>query len=207
MILTSIAHRLLSFLLPDYTFLQEDSDKEVKQEAKKNNIGDQVKAIGLTLLIVVGSVGLTFLSPGGLENTGLLILLLTTLSIFASFNMQIRNWQGSYKAGEYFLLMFCVSVGLLSDFSRLINEGGEVIRYMGSILIITIVLHLFLCRIFKIDRDTALITSTAAVYGPVFVGQVASAIGNRELVVAGIACGLVGMAIGNYLGIGVAWLL
>jgi len=207
LVLTSVAHRLLSFFLPHYSFLRTSLDEKDSLKKEEKNISDQAKAFGLTILIVACSVGLTWLSPGGLENIGLLILLLTTFSILASFRPQVRNWQGSYETGEYFLLMFCVAVGLLSDFGTLINEGGEVIRYMGSILTITVFLHLLLCKMFNIDRDTAMITSTAAVYGPVFVGQVASAIGNRELVVAGIACGLVGMAIGNYLGIGMAWVL
>ena len=206
LILTSVAHRLLSFFLPNYTFLTVNTEDGTDSIEVQTNLKDQAQAVGFTILVVAASVGLTLLTPGGLGNTGLLILLLTTLSILASFIPKVRNWQGSYEVGEYLLLMFCVAVGLLSDFSTLMEEGGEVIRYMGAVLIITVILHLLLCKIFKIDRDTALITSTAAVYGPVFVGQVASAIGNRELVVAGIACGLVGMAIGNYLGIGIAWL-
>ena len=52
-----------------------------------------------------------------------------------------------------------------------------------------------------------MITSTAAIYGPVFVGQIASAIGNKKLIFTGIALGLLGFAVGNYLGIGLAYIL
>ena len=57
------------------------------------------------------------------------------------------------------------------------------------------------------DRDTLIITSTAAIFGPVFIGPVANAIGNRELITIGIALGLIGYAIGNYLGLGLAFIL
>jgi len=70
-----------------------------------------------------------------------------------------------------------------------------------------LVLHLLLARLFRIDRDTVMITSTAALYGPVFVAQVATVIGNKKLVLAGIALGLLGYAIGNYLGLSLAYVL
>ena len=59
----------------------------------------------------------------------------------------------------------------------------------------------------RIDRDTVLITSTASIFGPAFVGQIAQVLGNRHIVFGGMATGLVGYAIGNYLGIGVAYLV
>jgi uncharacterized membrane protein len=52
-----------------------------------------------------------------------------------------------------------------------------------------------------------LITSTAGIFGPAFIGPVAERLRNREVIVPGLTCGLVGYAIGNYLGFAVAWLL
>ena len=51
-----------------------------------------------------------------------------------------------------------------------------------------------------------MIAGTAAIYGPVFIGQIASTIDNRSLVFPGIALGLLGIAMGNYVGIFVAWI-
>jgi len=58
-----------------------------------------------------------------------------------------------------------------------------------------------------IDTDTMIITSTAGIFGPAFIGPVAERLKNREVIVPGLTCGLVGYAIGNYLGFAVAWLL
>jgi uncharacterized membrane protein len=73
---------------------------------------------------------------------------------------------------------------------------------LGSIL-----LHFILAAIFRIDRDTVIITSTAAIYGPAFIGPVANAIKNRDIIGLGITIGLLGYAIGTYLGMGMAFLL
>ncbi len=59
----------------------------------------------------------------------------------------------------------------------------------------------------RLDRDTVLITSTAAIYGPAFVGSVAVALKNKEIVFSGIAASLIGIAAGNYLGLCIAWWL
>ena len=58
-----------------------------------------------------------------------------------------------------------------------------------------------MCRIFKVDVDTAIITSTASIYGAPFIIPVADAIKNREVIVSGLTTSMVGYAVGNYLGI------
>jgi len=52
-----------------------------------------------------------------------------------------------------------------------------------------------------------MITSTAGVFGPAFIMPVARALRNDEIVLPGILCGILGYAIGNYLGIGIGKLL
>jgi uncharacterized membrane protein len=81
------------------------------------------------------------------------------------------------------------------------------ILYASVAMFSSILLHFIIAKLFKIDRDTFIITSTAGIYGPVFIGQIASTIGNRKLVFTGITLGLLGYAVGNFLGIGLANLL
>jgi uncharacterized membrane protein len=52
-----------------------------------------------------------------------------------------------------------------------------------------------------------IITSTAGIFGPAFIPPVATALGNREIIFSGIATGLVGYAVANYLGLRLAWML
>jgi uncharacterized membrane protein len=64
-----------------------------------------------------------------------------------------------------------------------------------------------LCTLFRIDRDTTIITSTATIFSPPFVPPVALALKNKEIMVSGITSGLVGYAVANYAGVALAWLL
>lgn len=137
----------------------------------------------------------------------LIILSLTTLSIVASFFEKIRHLKGSFEMGEYLLYIFSIAIGLMANFEDILAESSSILFMMFGVMYGTFLLHLLLCYFFKIDRDTALVTAVAAIYGPAFVGQIASVIGNRQLLFSGMVTGLVGYAIGNFLGIGVAELL
>ena len=68
-------------------------------------------------------------------------------------------------------------------------------------------LHGILSWIFKIDADSFIITSVALSMSPPFVPVVAAALKNKPIVVPGIILGIIGYAIGNYLGIFVAYAL
>jgi uncharacterized membrane protein len=135
------------------------------------------------------------------------ILAVTTLAMAASFWRPVHAIPGTYTVGQYLFLMFAVAIGTLAEFGELIDSLGTVFPYLTVALVGAIVLHLALAAVFRIDTDTAIITSTAAVFGPPFVGPVAAAIGNREIVVSGLTTGVVGLALGNYAGLAVAYLL
>jgi uncharacterized membrane protein len=64
-----------------------------------------------------------------------------------------------------------------------------------------------LCRLLRVDVDTFLITSVAAIMSPAFVPMVARSLKNPGILMSGMATGILGFAIGNYLGISVALLL
>ena len=86
------------------------------------------------------------------------------------------------------------------------NKGSPILYYCAFVMVGSILLHYLLAFFFRIDRDTTIITSTAAIYGPAFVGPIAEVLKNRAVVISGLTTGLVGYAVGNYLGLGLAYL-
>jgi uncharacterized membrane protein len=205
LMLMTFIHPFLGRFLPSFSSDQpEEVAEEVIEETSRRfwfsptliSLGVGIIAAGLTHLIT-GEIG---------KHTTLLILLLTTVSLGLSFSPKISNLRGAYVQGEYFLLIFCVALGLMANFQKLLGEGLPLLAFSLVALISTILIHWLLAKLFKIDRDTVMISSTAALYGPVFIAQVTTAINNRRLLAPGIALSLLGLAIGNYLGIGVAYL-
>lgn len=170
----------------------------------------RARGMGLSLLLAVliggVSAGGTRLALGGLDVT-VVLLLITSLSLGASFIHAVRRLPGSYALGDYALLVFCAAVGTLADARQLQQTGLFVFGFCAAVVVLTVVVHFALAVLFRIDADTMLITSTATIFGPAFIGPVARALRNRELMVSGITTGLMGFALGTYLGLAVSWLL
>lgn len=209
--LMTVAQRLAQLFLPRFpnpTGWDEAEDDEARRAPMFTR--ERVRGMGLAFLlaaIIVGvSVGGTRLVLGGLEPP-VVLLLITSLSLAASFVPSVRNLPGSYALGDYALLVFCVAVGTLADASRMRDAGLFVFAFTGAVVALSVGLHFALAALFRIDADTALITSTATIFGPPFIGPVARALRNRELVVSGLTSGLMGYAVGTYLGLAVSWLL
>ncbi|MEZ4685529.1 MAG: DUF819 family protein [Bacteroidia bacterium] len=68
-------------------------------------------------------------------------------------------------------------------------------------------LHLLWAKLFRIDADTFIITSVAAICSPLFVPPVARALGNKAIITSGMTTGVLGFAVGNWLGLAVAGLI
>lgn len=199
--LLTFAKKLFGYALPSF-----DNQSVTYQENEKTpalegpSIKSIISSIGLTLLILGFCVGTSLLLFEKM-NEIYIILGVTTLSIIASLNQKIRNIKGSFLVGEYFVLLFCIGLGSLSNFEKLVNEGSLYISFVAIVMFTGIVVHLLLAKLFKIDVDTFLITSTACLYGPAFVGPVSKAINNKKVLLSGMTAGTLGYAIANYWGI------
>ncbi len=166
-----------------------------------------VVGIALAAVCVAIGLGIGRVSPPGIPEEAVAILAITTAAIGLSFFPRVRALRGTFEAGNYILLVFCVTIGTIADFAEVIRSSGWIIAYVAVVIFTSLFLHVALCRMSGIDRDTTVITSTAALFGPAFIGPVSVRLGNRAIFVSGLMSGLVGYAVGNYLGLLVAWLL
>ena len=160
-------------------------------------------ALGLAVVIFgVGAVfSLVLPSQWGTITT---ILVITTLSIAASFIRPVRRIKKTYQLGNYFILVFCLVVGSMADFMKLASAIPAVIGYVTLAIFGSLIVHVVLCKLFRIDTDTMIITSVAGICSPPFVPMVAAALKNRDIIVPGVITGIIGWVIGTYLGIGVS---
>lgn len=212
LILMTVGKKLFSFCLPAFVpslsvqmvEAHEHNDWQKMQLPQQFKFGIQL--VLLSVLVVGVSLGSSHLFFNELF-VPYIILVMTALAIGLSCWQRVRAMPGSYELGQYFLLVFCVAIGSSANLQEIINSSGIYIAYVAVMLLGSSLLHLLLCTLFKIDRDTALITAVAAIYGPPFVGAFATLLNNREIIVTGVTCGLIGYALGNYLGIGLYYLL
>ncbi len=206
-----LAGRVYGWFLPPFPHASDRKEEIDASDFSMNQGGfpplaSLVKGLGLTVLLVGAGVGAGLLAPESVRDP-VTILMLTSGAIGLSFVPSIRHMKGTTTMGNYFLLVFCVAIGTTANIEKLMASSTIYIGYVAFVMIGAVVLHLVFCTLFRLDRDTVLITSTAAIYGPAFIGPVAMNLKNREIIVSGMASGLVGYAIGNYLGLFVTWIL
>ncbi len=165
-----------------------------------------VGALGVSMLIFAVSYGVYTVTPKEF-NMAALMLSITTLGIAGSFVPKVRNIKMTFHLGQYIILIFCLVVGSLADLKGLVSAAPSILVFTGIVVYGCLLLHVLLAAIFRIDSDTVIITSIAAIFSPPFVPVVATALKNRDVIISGITTGILGWVIGNYLGIGVAYFL
>lgn len=136
-----------------------------------------------------------------------IVILLTTLGLLGSLTPSLHQNKAAPEMGMFLLYMFSFSVAASMDLAKLQDMDLTV---LGFVLIATFgsfTLHALFARITGIDRDTFLITSVAAVMSPAFVPMISRSLRNPAILMSGMATGILGFAIGNYLGISLALLL
>ena len=180
-----------------------DQDEEVvgiRDICTKDTLLPLGGAFLLAVAIFAVGAGLSFIVPEGIS-TMIVILVITTLSLLVSLSPRVRNIRLTFRAGEYFIYVFCIAVGAMGNLSRLLQATPRIFIYVTVVISGTFLLHVILCALFRIDVDTMMITSAAAVCSPPFVGIIAVSIKNKALIVPVITTGIIGYALGNYLGI------
>ena len=172
---------------------------------KKNFIG-MMKGLGLSFVFLAVGAGLALLLTGTL-NELVVILTITTLSIIASFFKKVRELPKTFELGMFFILIFSVIVASMFDINSV--NGGSL--YIGGfvfwIIGVSVGLHLLLCRIAKVSGDLFCVCQVGLLCSPPFVPPIAGAMKNKKVLISGIVVGLVGYAIGTYLGALLAWIL
>ena len=158
----------------------------------------------LSLEIVGVALGLSALVPAGYA-TSIAILTITTGGIACSFIPRIRRLEKTFQLGMYIILVFCLVVGSMANLKDIINIDWNLMFFVIFCIFGSLLLHGIFCRLLGIDTDTYIITSVSAICSPPFVPVVAGGLKNKEVILSGLTTGIIGYAIGNYLGISLAY--
>jgi len=210
--LITLAPRLFGKVLPAFKYKETNGSNEA-MIAEAESMEDYSKLIGKgALMNILKSLGVAALIFGLAGVVSLfvpssylmmtIILLITTLGLAASLIPAVNRIENSFQLGMYFIMVFSFVVSSMADLGKMMSvEYLNVVMMVAFVVIGSLLLHLVLSVIFRINVDDFLITTTALVYSPPFVPVVAGALKNKEIIITGLTVGIVGYAIGNYIGI------
>ena len=166
--------------------------------------------LGAALLLAAGVIGASLLISGYFpenRSAAITILSITTISIALSFIPRIRNIRKTFPGGMYIIYVFCFVVASMTDVRTLIHINYTILFFVIFSIFGSLTLHALLSKLFRIDTDTFMVTSVSAICSPPFVPVVAGALKNQAVLLSGLTTGIIGYALGNYLGISLALML
>ena len=215
--ITGGGYRFFRKILPfkDASFF---SNKNGSSEMEQNGIEDYTHMLnrkvfpktlcGLLLSILFLAVGaaLSLLLTGKL-NEMIIILTITTLAIAASFSEKVRKLPKTFELGMIFILVFSIVVASQFNIYNIQTSAATLFYFVLYVMLVSVLLHLLFCRMGKISGDLFTVAHIGLLCSPPFIPPVVGAMGNRKVLISGIVIGLIGYALGTYLGVSIAFLL
>jgi uncharacterized membrane protein len=217
LLLMSVAQRALNLVLPRFKKtevvdkLVDEVDREAEFDSytgffRKDNFWQTMGALGIAAVIMAIGVGIMTIAPESSKMIAV-ILTITTLGLGASFIPRINRIKKSFQLGMYLIVVFSMTIASMADIRIIFTMTNGLFFFVLAAVFGSFIIQVILSRLLKIDSDTTIITSTALVFSPPFVPVVAGALKNKEVIISGITVGLIGYAIGNYLGVTLSYLL
>lgn len=208
--------RTLRLLLPDFPHDKIHSNNSVTVKNhdhelfyglfKKSNLRTLAQSLVLTILIIAVGAGIALLCPDNMFQT-IFILSISTLAIIASTFKRVRTMERTFEAGTYLILVFSIAVASQVTTGTLSNIDPHIFLFITIATLGSLLMHVLLSALFRIDTDTTLASSISLICSPPFVPVVAGAVKNKAIIGPGIAVGLFGYAVGTYVGFFLAKLL
>jgi uncharacterized membrane protein len=215
----TIAPRIFRFILPPFDISKGIATDDAEIASQTENLEDYsgmfkkgvfvplLGALGISLLIFATAGGLALLLPK-LPMMVVVILSITTLGLLLSLLKSINSIKKTFQLGMYLILVFSLTVASMANIRSMFGIGMiNLILFITWCYFGSLVLHIILAKIFRIDADNFLITSAAFIFSPPFVPLVANALKNKDVIVTGITGGIIGYIVGNYLGVALAYFL
>lgn len=208
--------RVLRLLLPDFPKdkVAPSGGVEMKNHDhelfyglfRRSNLRTLAQALLLTVIIIALGAGIALLCPKRMFQT-VFILAISTLAIIASTFKRVRTMEHTFEAGTYLILVFSIAVASQVTTGTLGNIDPDIFLFITIATLGSLLMHVLLSALFRVDTDTTLATSISLICSPPFVPVVAGAVKNKTIIGPGIAVGLFGYAVGTYVGFLLAQLL
>ena len=184
-----------------------EEETSVKNHNLKHLILNRALGILTAFFVVAISYALSLIIPLQ-NNTAVIIIVLTTVSLLLSLTKPVKHLEGTFDLGLYFVYVFCLAVATMVNIHDMeFSKHLFILYYIAFAVFGSLALQIILAKLFKINGDLVLVSSIALINSPPFVPMVAAVLNNKDIILPGIAIGLLGYAVGNYLGIGIFMLL
>ncbi|MDX2416625.1 MAG: DUF819 family protein [Xanthomonadales bacterium] len=161
----------------------------------------------LTISLAIGAVGYGIAGVLNIPNYGILFITAISLLVANVFHNQLEKLHGGFETGMMMMYIFFATIGAGADVAVMIDAGVMIFVYASFIVITHITVMVLGAKLFKMDLAEVVVASLACIGGPVAPAAISASRGWRTLVTPGLMVGILGYAIANFIGVGLARLL
>lgn len=187
--------------------IKHKSPEISRQSFSERNLSNSIDITSLSITILVAGIILTLGSyfhayfPKVPQ-----IVWISLMATLVTFTPLRHRFSGSYIFGSIILSYFIFGCGAISNIPYLLNNASILLFFPTTIVVIHALILFGIARILKINKEIVIVTSQCLIGGPATALALVSA-RKWDYQFEAISLGLLGYAVGNYFGFGVAWLL
>ncbi len=109
--------------------------------------------------------------------------------------------------GNYLIMLFLACNGAKSVVAKIVEVGPDVFYFATGTVAIHGLVIFGVGMLLRIDAGTLAVASQANIVGGAHAMAIATARGYKSRILPGVAVGIIGTAVGNYLGLAVGTLM
>lgn len=139
----------------------------------------------------------------------LFMLMVTALSLAVANFAQpvVRRVSSEFEIGALFMYVFFVTIGAGANLEEVLGAALPILLFIAVMVLVHIAVIILAGRFLRLDLAEVMIASNACILGPPTAAALAASKGWRELVAPGILVGLLGYALGTFIGVTLTALL
>lgn len=214
---------MLLLLLPSIPwvskrFVKYEETKDIESsitDIEKSSGAGVMEKLATSLLIASAITGFSQIISPWLSilfktEADLTILLITAIimvlaNLFPNFFEARAKF--AFDIGMFFMYLFLAVIGVSCDIGELFVSLPKVLLFASVVLVIHLLLSLTFGKLLGISLKQILVASCACAAGPPVAAPMAASFGMKKAVSPAILVGVLGYAIGTFLGTGVGFLL
>ncbi len=162
---------------------------------------------GLALSFVICAISMAIASWAGHQALFILLVTLLTLVVANTARPLVRHVAHEFEIGRFFMYLFFAIIGASAELATVLGTALPMVIFVLIVVLVHLAMVLVAGWLLKLDLAEVMVASNACILGPPAAAAMAASRGWNALIAPGVLVGMLGYAIGTFLGIGMATVL
>lgn len=171
----------------------------------EESAGPPFSVIGLSAALATSmaicALGQLLAKMLGQENYFILIITVLALGVANFVKPLVRHFNAEFEIGTFFMYMFFVTIGASADLATIAGVAMPYVILICASVCVFFVLIIIVGKLLKLDLAELMIAANACILGPATAAALAAGHGWRDLVTPGMLTGILGYAVGTFIGV------